>query len=122
MRHGQELSLNLIEDKDKVEAERFVARRNSNKITYDFRVKTEYKEDFVKWLKILSSMELGISVDGKDILIKDYDDRDLSKIRIKIAGTGPARERWYQNVKTVWNFFDLDMCGDITYLKFDKRE
>ncbi len=120
MRHGQVLSLNLIEDKDKVDAERFVARRNSNKITYDFRVRIEYKEDFIRWLEIFSSIELGISTDVKDVSTKDSN--DMSYIRIKIAGTGPAREKWHDNVKTVWNFFNSDMSGDIVYLKFNERE
>ena len=116
------ISFDLVEDIDSPELERFKAKRNASKVTYDFRVKIEYKEDFINWLRILSSTELGISSDEKDVFIKDKDYDNTSYIRIKISGEAKARSRCLDNVTTVHDFFNSDMCGDIEYLKFDKRE
>ncbi len=113
------ISFDLVEDKDKVGLERFKAVRNASKISYDFVVcKEESKEDFIKWLKILSCMEFGISTDERDIFIKDSLNR--TKIKIKVSGTEKDIKKWHDNVLTVLEFLNSD--NTLTYLKFDKKE
>lgn len=111
-------SFDLVEDKDRIEFERFKAERNAAKITYDFRVILDYKDDFYRWLNILSCVEMGITFDPVDLISKEGD--TTMYFRIKIAGTKKAKAHWLENIKRVLDFFNT--YGDITYLKFAGKE
>ena len=110
----------LVDEKDKPALELFKANQVATKITYDFYVKTEFKEDFLNWLDILSCIEFGITFDDKDLYCKDqlgktFINSDKTYIRIRIAGSEDARELWLQNIKTILKFFNDEI--EIDYLK-----
>ncbi len=112
----------LVEEKDKPALELFKAKQVATKITYDFLVKTEFKEDFLNWLNTLSRVEFGITFDGKDTYCKDkpefHTHADKTYVRIRIAGSEHARDLWLQNIKTILKFFNEEV--EIEYLKSNR--
>ena len=111
-------SFDLIDDKDKVELERFKARKEAEKITYDFVCKKESVDRFEYLLKVLSSIEFGVNFDPEDFFKKEYNNG--YKIRVKISGSKANLEKWRANVLTVLDHMDLGE-KHIKYLKFDKE-
>ena len=107
---------------------RFALLKTAEKITFEFYVNTKEKDKFLYWIKVLSSVEFGVTVDLNGINTKEYklnnkifnralkyDTNDKVVFRVKVSGTKENLNRWNDNLCVIAKFLRDDY--DITYLK-----